>query len=433
MSINADAPRGVPDDVTENRGAMSLKVIVVYVIANLASWTAILTPAAITLAIRVQELDPDRATGTLSLVAGVGAAFGIVANPLFGRLSDRTRSRFGRRRPWMLGGVLGALCGLAVVSYAESLPVLVLGWLITQTAMQAVLAPMTAILPDQVPVRLRGRIAGLLSVGQGLATTVGVAMLNIYPQSTQWGFLAPISVAVLAVVVLCAVLPDRSPQDVDRPPFSLRALLGAYWFDPRGNADFAWTLLSRLLAYMGITVLIVYQTYFLLARMGVEPERIAAVMFLVLLVENTLTVLGNVVSGYLSDRWRRRKVFVAGSAVAGTLGFLTAALTTEFAVFLVGAALLGIAKGVYAAVDMAMATDLLPEGKGGAAKNMGLFIVASLFPNLLVPMTAPLFLAIGTAATAPGAPAGNYMSLFVAGGVFMFLAAVAVIPIRGVR
>ncbi|MBB4931339.1 MFS family permease [Lipingzhangella halophila] len=433
MSINADTPQDLPDDATATRSTLSLTVVVIYVLTNLACWTAILTPAAITLAIRVQELDPEGASGTLSLVAGVGAAFGIVANPLFGRLSDRTRSRFGRRRPWMLGGIVGALCGLVVVSYAESIPMLVLGWLITQAAMQAVLAPMTAILPDQIPVRYRGRIAGLLSVGQGLATTVGTALLNIFPQSTQWGFLAPISVAVLAVVVLCAVLPDRVPQDADRPPFSLRGLLGSFWFDPRGNADFAWTLLSRLLAYMGITVLIVYQTYFLLTRMGVEPERVAAVMFLVLLVENTLAVLGNVVSGYLSDRWRRRKVFVAGSGAAGTLGFLTAALTTEFGVFLVGVALLGIAKGVYAAVDMAMATDLLPEGKGGAAKNMGLFIVASLFPNLLVPMTAPLFLAVGTAANAPGAPAGNYMALFIAGGVFMFLAAVAVIPIRGVR
>lgn len=432
-TMDSNAPQGADGQDTDTRRWLSPKVLFVYVIANLCCWTAILTPAAITLAIRVRELDPEGATGTLSLVAGIGAVFGIVANPVFGRLSDRTRSRFGRRRPWLLGGILGALLGLTVVSYADSVATLIIGWIITQTSMNAVLAPLTAILPDQVPARTRGRVAGFLSVGQGLATTVGTALLNIYPQSTQWGFLAPVTLAVITIVVLCVVLPDKAHTDEPRPPLSVRELAGAFWLNPRRHPDFSWTLLSRLFAYMGITVLIVYQTYFLLSRLGVDPERIAAIMFLVLLVENALTVVANVVSGFLSDRWRRRKVFVAGSALIGAVGFAIAGLSTELGVFMVGAALLGVAKGTYAAVDLAMATDLLPEGRGAAAKNMGLFIIASLFPNLLVPITAPLFLALGTATAAPGAPDGNYAMLFLAGGAFMVLAAVSVLPIRGVR
>jgi hypothetical protein len=64
---------------------------------------------------------------------------------------------------------------------------------------------------------------------------------------------------------------------------------------------------------------------------------------------------------------------------------------------------------------------------------MGLFTIASLFPNLLAPMIAPLVLGIGAGSVAPGAPAGNYPLLFLTGGLFMLVGALAVRPIRGVR
>src|SRR5688500_9370810 len=122
-----------------------------FVVANLCAWSAILTPAAITLALRVREIDPAGASATLSLVAAVGAVFGIIGNPLFGRLSDRTRSRFGMRRPWMLGGVVAAAIGLSVIAAAPSVGVVVLGWAITQLGVQALVSAITAVLPDHVP------------------------------------------------------------------------------------------------------------------------------------------------------------------------------------------------------------------------------------------------------------------------------------------
>jgi MFS family permease len=57
---------------------------------------------------------------SLSLVLGVGAFFALIANPLVGRLSDRTTSRFGQRRPWLVGAVLGRLFGLALIAFVPS-------------------------------------------------------------------------------------------------------------------------------------------------------------------------------------------------------------------------------------------------------------------------------------------------------------------------
>jgi MFS family permease len=414
---------------------LSPVVMTAYVVANLCAWTAILTPAAITLALRVRELDPEGASTSLSIVAAVGAVFGIVANPFFGRLSDRTRSRFGMRRPWMVGGVVAAAIGLSVIAAAPSIGIVVLGWAITQLGVQALVAAITAVLPDHVPVHRRGRIGGLVGMGQNAATTLGSGILALNATSLTWGLLAPIGLAGTAVIVLCLLLPDRRHDGSPVPPLSVREIASSYWVNPRRHPDFAWALASRLLVFMGITILIVYQAYFMLSRIGVEPSRIAAVMFGVLLLENAISIVSNLTSGWLSDRLGRRKVFVASSALIGAAGFAVAGFATTMPVFLAGVTLLGIAKGIYVAVDLAMATDLLPHGKAEAAKNMGLFTVASLVPNLLAPMLAPVILAIGAAgaAGAAGAPAGNYAALFLAGGAFMLLGALAVRPIRGVR
>jgi hypothetical protein len=48
-----------------------------------------------------------RAPGALALVVGIESLVALIGNPLVGRLSDRTTSRFGMRRPWMVVGVLG--------------------------------------------------------------------------------------------------------------------------------------------------------------------------------------------------------------------------------------------------------------------------------------------------------------------------------------
>jgi MFS family permease len=427
------AETGAPPSSAPDEPGLRPLALVAFVVANLCAWSAILTPAAVTLALRVREIDPGGASATLSLVAAVGAVFGIIGNPLFGRLSDRTRSRFGMRRPWMLGGIVAGGLGLLLVAAAPSVPMLVLGWAVTQLGIQALLAAITAVLPDQVPRRQRGRIGGLVGMGQSAATTLGTGLLTLNATSLTWGLLAPICLAAITVGFLCLVLPDRVHDGRPQPRLSVREIASSYWSSPRRYPDFAWTWVSRLLVFMGITILIVYQTYFLLARIGVPPASIAAVMFGVLLLENGVSITANLVSGYLSDRAGRRKVFVTTAACLGALGFAVAGLSQSLPVFLAGVTLLGAAKGVYVAVDLAMATDLLPAGRAAAAKNMGLFTIASLFPNLLAPMLAPLVLGIGAGPVAPGAPSGNYPMLFLTGGLFMLLGALAVRPIRGVR
>jgi MFS family permease len=98
----------------------------------------------------------QRAPASLALVAAVGALLAMVANPFFGRMSDRTASPLGMRRPWMVSGLAGGSVGIAVVALAPSIPVVLLGWCVTQLCFNALLAAMVAVMPDQIPSVQRG-------------------------------------------------------------------------------------------------------------------------------------------------------------------------------------------------------------------------------------------------------------------------------------
>ena len=135
------------------RGFVSL-----YALSYAGGALVFLAPLLVSLALKVNSLvGIDQAPKNLALVTGVGSLLAIVSNPFFGRLSDRTTSRLGMRRPWMLVGLAGGTIGTLTVAVAPSIPVVLLGWCICQVFFNALLAAQVAVLHDQVPDRSAGR------------------------------------------------------------------------------------------------------------------------------------------------------------------------------------------------------------------------------------------------------------------------------------
>lgn len=137
-------------------------LIMAYGLAYAGLWMALLPPILVSLVMRVHEIVPAHATGSLSLMVGMGALLALLGNPFFGRLPDRTASRFGMRRPWLIVGALRGTAGLAVLAQAGSVPQLLPGWCVTQLAYNAQLATLAAILADQVPSPQRGTVSGMV-------------------------------------------------------------------------------------------------------------------------------------------------------------------------------------------------------------------------------------------------------------------------------
>jgi MFS family permease len=398
--------------------------MLVYGMAYMGLWMALLPPILAGLTMRVRAIAPAHATGSLSLVVSVGALMALLGNPFFGRLSDRTTSRFGMRRPWLIAGALGGMAGLAVIATAVSVPQLLLGWCITQLAYNAELAALAAIFADQVPPTQRGTVSGIVGISLPLGMIGGTFLVQALADSTLAMFLVPATIALVSVLILVRMAPDQRLAATQRPRYGWREFLGSYWINPLRFPDFAWAWSSRFLLYGGIAVLMTYQGLYLIHQLGCAPADVPRRIFLSTLVQFCAVAIFSALGGGLSDAIGRRKPFVAGAALMYAAALLMIAFAASYPWFLAGMAVGGIAQGVYLAADLALVNDVLPQRETHAARNLGIFNIANVMPQSLMPAVAPgILLASG----------GSYTALFVVAATLVALSAWAILRVRGVR
>ncbi|MEJ1960897.1 MAG: MFS transporter [Gammaproteobacteria bacterium] len=397
--------------------------ISIYAAAYAGTWLALLTPIMVTLALRARQLAPESSEYWLSLVLATGALCALVANPFFGWLSDRTTSAWGMRRPWLVGGALGGAVSLWLVAAAPSMPWMLAGWCLAQLSFNAVLAPLAALLPDHVPAARRGTVAGILSITTPLGQVGGTYLTRALSGDMAAMFLVPAAVCIVLVLALASVLPDRRLSREHVPEATGFAFMKTFWIRPREVPDFAWVCAGRFCLILCMSFLTAYQPFFLMNRLGFAAEHVPDIVFRSTLVQAAAVVLAGLVAGRLSDLTHRRKPFVIAAGLACAAGSWLIAIAPSYPVFLAGICLFGAGLGGYLSVDFALVTDVLPNKEDDAAKDLGLFNIASALPQSIAPAIASAILL----------SMGSYRAVFVVAGIAGVAAALAVIPVRSAR
>ncbi|BAJ75657.1 permease of the major facilitator superfamily [Microbacterium testaceum StLB037] len=366
--------------------------------------------------------DATKATN-LSIIAGAGGVMIIVITPLFGRLSDRTMSRFGMRRPWLIGGALVATVGVIVLALTQDLVGTLVGWLIVQAGFGASNMVIHALLADQIPRRIRARVAAAAGVATGLGLIVGAQIMVLLPNDQRWAWFV---VPGLIGVVLSALFVFRF-RDIVRtaPPPPLRAadVLSTYWLSPRRYPDFFWAFFSRFLVTMSITAISTFLLFIIIDRLHVPVTEASPVQALALVVFTIGNIVTAVLFGWISDRSGRRKAIVVVASVLSALGLVVTMLASDVGSILIGIAIVGAAQGAYVSVDVALMTEVLPSFDE-AGKDLGIVALSYQIPQLLIPVIALPLLAAG---------GGGYDAFFVLAIAFAVVGGLAVLPIRSVR
>ena len=400
-------------------GFMSL-----YTLAFMSINLLFLAPILVTLPLRINSLvGIKQAPSNLALVAGTGALVSIFGNPFFGRMSDRTSSRLGMRRPWMVIGLVGGTIGILIVALAPSIPVVLVGWCIVQLFFNALLAALVAVLPDQVPRAQRGQVSGVLGICLPIAAVSGTFLVKLFTGHPIATFLVPCATGGFFILLFAVALKDRRLARAARPTWSLREFANTFYVRPRTSPDFAWAFGSRFLFLMAYALLTTYEAYFLLSRIGTAVADVPQQIFVGTVTQSALIVAASLIAGRLSDRTGRRKIFVFGASIVYGLAMFAVAIASNFNGFLVGLAISGLGFGIYTAVDLALIADVLPN-KANNAKDLGVFNIAGALPFSIAPASAPLILSIG---------GGNYGVLYAFAGICAIIGALAILPVRGVR
>jgi MFS family permease len=390
------------------------------VLVNVGINAAFFGPINIFIGQQAIGIDEANKEAILSLVTACGAAVSLVANPLFGALSDRTTSRFGRRSPWVLAGAILGTAALLALSGATTVALMVLFWCLLQLGANAAYAAITAAVPDRVPVLQRGGVGGLAAMGQTAGILIGAVFGAVVSGNYMVGY------ALCAAALILSVLPylfhrnDPQLPKGEKVPFRLGEFVRSFWISPARHPDFAWAWLTRFLVNVGNQLTIVYLLFFL--RDILKHENPETGVLVLTGIYAVMVMITAVVAGPWSDRVGRRKPFVIGSSATIAMAGVIMAFFPVWPGALAGAAVLGIGFGAYLAVDFALLTQVLPFA-ADRGKDMGVINVANSLPQVVAPFLA--FMAV--------AHWGGYRSLFITAAVIGLLGAVFVVKIKGVR
>ena len=298
--------------------------VTTYALAYMSIALMLIAPLLVTLALKVRSLvGVDQAPDSLALVTAVGGLLALVGTPLFGRMSDRTSSRWGMRRPWMVAGLVGGCLGILVVAVAQSIPVVLAGWCMAQLFFSALLAALVAVLPDQVPIAQRGTVSGVLGVCVPTASVSGTFLVQLFTGSQVAMFMVPCAIGGFFVLLFVATLDDRRLAPEQRQAWSLRDFVGAFYFNPRRSPDLGWAFASRFLFISAYAFLTTYQAYYLIDRIGSVEEDVPHQIFVATLIRARLPAArrrARPLDGRLGARRRERRRDALAEPGGGPVG-----------------------------------------------------------------------------------------------------------------
>jgi MFS family permease len=346
------------------------------------------------LPLQIEHIDRAHKVAALSLISGVSAVFACVFNPVGGALSDRTRSRFGRRAPWLIGASLGLLVVMAFLGQASTIPLVLIAWCLAQAAANLYQAPLTAVVPDRVSPQRRGAASAVVGAASVLGGVTGIGIASQFGGHLAIGYLVLGGVVLLSAVYFVLATLDEPATSMPRQPreqLSLTASLGQFLSALR-HRDFAFVFASRAAAILGYYLVVGFELYILTNYIrlphGLRPAEGVTIMAA---IAGLCALVAAAVCGPLSDRLDRRKPFVFASSVLAAIGCILPVISPSFTSSEIFAAFAGISFGLYLSVDQALVTLVLPPGDN-AARDLGVLNIANAGPQVFSPLLAGLII-----------------------------------------
>ncbi|OGO47174.1 MAG: hypothetical protein A2Z30_01790 [Chloroflexi bacterium RBG_16_64_43] len=144
----------------------------------------------------------------LGLMRAAGLIIAMLVQPAAGLMSDRSTSRVGRRRPYIMAGALGDLLFLAAIALSWNYGSLLIAVLMIQFSSNISHGPLQGLIPDLVPEDQRGRASAVKSVMELLPIIlVGITIAKLVEAGhLDWAIFATgASLLVVAVITMVTV------------------------------------------------------------------------------------------------------------------------------------------------------------------------------------------------------------------------------------
>ncbi|MDN4474450.1 MFS transporter [Demequina sp. SYSU T00192] len=377
---------------------------------------AVLMPAL------VEDIAPDQKVALVGVLGIAGAALSLVSNIIFGALSDVTRSRYGARVPWIVGGAAVAAASLFMFGGSGSVPELVIWWCVYMTALNAIIAPMVAEISDRVPTERRGTVSAIYGVGMLIGATASTVVGAFFVSNPGTGISMFAFLTILSAVVFVAIAPRTSNLGVAREKLSGKQIVRSFRPPTKGARDFYLALFGKFFLVAGTYAVSNYQLYILTDYIKLEEDGAAKIIAINGMIALVTGLVFGFISGPISDKFGRRKPFVIVSALVVAIGMAFPLAMPAAWAMVAYAVFLGVGQGTFNSVDQALNIDVLPDADS-AAKDLGILNVANSGGQILGPVIMSIVVTV----------TGGYALGFGAAILLLIAAAVTLGAIKTVK
>ncbi|MCL2030632.1 MAG: MFS transporter [Oscillospiraceae bacterium] len=248
-------------------------------------------------------------TMLIGLVMTIDNVFGVIFQPVFGRMSDKTRTRFGRRMPFIFIGLPICAAAFTLIPHMDNLWSLMAVLIIFTFVMSAWRSPVVALMPDITPGPLRSQANGIVNLMGGVGSLVafftGGILFNLggFPLP----FLMSAVMMMLALVVLAVFV--REPKHAYEPEEEQKKIKGLK-LDKDEKKSLLLILFGVFFWFTGYNAVETFFTLYATNTLDMSPGD--ATMTLSIF---SLTFLGFAVpAGFIGAKIGRRRAILIGLA-----------------------------------------------------------------------------------------------------------------------
>lgn len=417
-------------NIMVNFQTIPLKRLVPGLIIGPASWLGpYIVASSLFLPAMLQAIDSNNKVQLVALFSTLAMVVAAISNMLAGSISDRTRTRFGKRTPWIVIGAVVFMLAMIASSFAPNQWFLLGTWLIGQIGLNFIVAPMVAWI-DMAPVDGRGTASsaygGLgMALGNNGFTIFGAMLLGQY----RLGFI--IFGIITFIGTLIAVFIVKEPSNINETndisefeeqtekPKSMHALLKIFpsWSIGR---DYYLALIGKIFQGVGNFAITGYLLYIMtdFLHKGTQDTQSA-----IQLINTIMLIFGiamGLFSGPVVDKLKVLKLPVALSTISLAAAALSLfIIRNDFGIMLYGL-LAGLGMGLWNSLDNLLNLEVIPD-KSRVAFFLGVYNLGNTVTQAIAPVLAAIIISLF-----------GYSAIFIMSFVFSLIGGILILAIKSV-
>jgi MFS family permease len=301
-----------------------------------------------------------------AIIVNLGVLVAILVQPTIAAISDHTTSPIGRRKPYILVGTILDMVFLLALFLVDAWIGLLLVYVALQFSSNFAQGPFQGYMPDLVPARQVGLASGLMGLMILLGAGGGAMLVAASNALGNPRYVVFVIMAVEFVTMAITVLRVRDGrQGLPRQGRSWSRIGREAWgTDILGQRSFVWLLGSRLFLLMTTATLTAIAFFFMQDAFGLDRQEALNYTFLAGALVIVFGAIATAPSGRLSTRYGRKRMIYLSAGI-GVVGMAAIVVAPSPQLALVCVVPVGVAAGIFLAVDWALMTDIIPKAESG--------------------------------------------------------------------